>query len=466
MTDLTWDSIRLQWVSELLAALAELGRGALFEPGVHPRADELRRTVDSRTELLTEIPNVAEHGLTISLRGEQLFVDQFPLAIIDSRVSGLVESMREQHAIGFALRLPIDPSELPFVEQLLTPGILRRVPEGLACFDWLDENAIRRRIVRSREQDQFLLDFPQLGVDVETYHDLVGSFALAFDAIACDSGSRRARLVAEMVDQAEAAVHRVALDPSRLLPMVTVPYYERITAHHTVNVFLLTLTAARCMTEDLETIRRIGRAAFLFDVGKALIPAEVLHKAGELTPPEAELIMRHPIDGAFLLGRHDGIDPLCVNVAFGHHVKDRGTGYPSVGRHYRIDAVTRLVQVADIFEGLTTPRSHKRALTGPEAFDALDAMDNLRSMRREQRLLLAAIGRHVVGSRVRLPDGRIAVTTGPGHRPDEIEVREIRTTERGATLGDSEWVRTSSDGVNGAIPLDPEAALDLLEAQR
>ena len=60
--------------------------------------------------------------------------------------------------------------------------------------------------------------------------------------------------------------------------------------------------------------------------------------------------------GAQVLQRFDDIDPLCVAAAMGHHLRDNGSGYPSVSSDYRLGAVTALLGIVDMFEALTADR--------------------------------------------------------------------------------------------------------------
>ena len=60
--------------------------------------------------------------------------------------------------------------------------------------------------------------------------------------------------------------------------------------------------------------------ALLYDVGKSAVPLEILHKPARLTPAEFEVMKKHPLIGAEMLLGLDRIDPLCVSVAFSHHI--------------------------------------------------------------------------------------------------------------------------------------------------
>ena len=129
------------------------------------------------------------------------------------------------------------------------------------------------------------------------------------------------------------------------------------------------MTAARA--------RDITDAAKLHDIGKVAMPDEVLLKPGELTPKEFEIIKTHPTHGAELLEeavRKLGNDDLLKeghDIAFGHHEKWDGTGYPRNLAGTDIPLSARISAIADVFDALTSERPYKSAFSNEEAFTIL-----------------------------------------------------------------------------------------------
>jgi HD-GYP domain-containing protein (c-di-GMP phosphodiesterase class II) len=107
------------------------------------------------------------------------------------------------------------------------------------------------------------------------------------------------------------------------------------------------------------------------DLGKVLIPGEVLHKVGRLDEDEWEAIRRHPLDGARMLL---GVSPppgVCRVVAE-HHERWDGRGYPAGLRGDEIDFNARVVAVADAFDAMTSERVYRRAGEFDEAADEVE----------------------------------------------------------------------------------------------
>ena len=113
---------------------------------------------------------------------------------------------------------------------------------------------------------------------------------------------------------------------------------------------------------------RIG--ALLHDVGKLIVPSEVLNKPGRLTKEEWELMKRHPIAGVELLSEVEFPWDV-LPIVRSHHECWDGSGYPDGLVGEEIPMVARIVCLADVYDALTTERSYKRALPHDEAIDVM-----------------------------------------------------------------------------------------------
>jgi putative nucleotidyltransferase with HDIG domain len=203
------------------------------------------------------------------------------------------------------------------------------------------------------------------------------------------------------------------------------PDHDFFTFGHSIRVALLALDVARATGADPALLQRIGVAALLHDVGKALVPWEVLHKRGPLDADERQVMQRHPVLGAGVLLATRGTDGLAVAAAYGHHRTADGRGYPRTCEEFDQSLVTRLVKICDVYEALTAVRPYKPAMSPSRAFRVMLDMaghfdaDLLRHFVR-------TVGIHPAGTRVRLDDGslaRVLSQTGDLHRP-VVEVVE------------------------------------------
>jgi putative nucleotidyltransferase with HDIG domain len=113
---------------------------------------------------------------------------------------------------------------------------------------------------------------------------------------------------------------------------------------------------------------RIG--ALLHDVGKLLVPAEVLNKPGKLSDEEWALVRRHPSAGVELLADIEFPWDVCPIVQ-SHHERWDGKGYPDGLAGTAIPLTARVVCIADVYDALTSKRSYKERFTHEKAMDVM-----------------------------------------------------------------------------------------------
>jgi len=145
---------------------------------------------------------------------------------------------------------------------------------------------------------------------------------------------------------------------------------DRYTQGHCVRVATLSCAIAGECGIDGQSLFWFRIGALLHDVGKLVVPSEVLNKPGKLTPDEWALMRSHPTAGVDMLA---GIEfPWDVRpIIESHHERWDGTGYPHALRGEEIPLSARILAVADVYDALTSVRSYKHALTHDEALDVM-----------------------------------------------------------------------------------------------
>src|SRR6476469_8908103 len=142
------------------------------------------------------------------------------------------------------------------------------------------------------------------------------------------------------------------------------------TGRHTHRVGLLSALIADALGVGTRYVELIRRAGALHDIGKIGIPDSVLLKAGKLTPEEINIMRSHTIIGAHLLsGGQSELVRMAEKVAFCHHEKWKGGGYPQrlVGEKIPLEA--RIVALADFFDALSHPRPYRPAWPVEDVLD-------------------------------------------------------------------------------------------------
>ncbi len=117
----------------------------------------------------------------------------------------------------------------------------------------------------------------------------------------------------------------------------------------------------------------LRQAALLHDIGKLGISNRILDKPGKLTDAEFEEIKRHPVYSLDILSKIGVFDSLAP-VASAHHERLDGKGYPFGLKGSQIDAATRMIAVADVFDAISAERPYRGAMPLPQALAILDEM--------------------------------------------------------------------------------------------
>lgn len=161
--------------------------------------------------------------------------------------------------------------------------------------------------------------------------------------------------------------------PAVVLPLVQLKEHDEYSTTHSLNVSVLAMGLAERVGLSSTEVHDYGLAALLHDVGKTLVPLEILNKAAWHTNDEREAMRRHPADGARLILRADEDLDLAAAVAYEHHILFDGGGYPEMQFTRECHPASRLVHVCDVFDALRTRRPYREAWPLEKAVEYLRA---------------------------------------------------------------------------------------------
>lgn len=147
--------------------------------------------------------------------------------------------------------------------------------------------------------------------------------------------------------------------------------FSDVTFVHSINVGMIASIIGKWSGKTEEEERILMACGLLHDVGKMLIPIEILNKPGKLTDEEFEVIKTHPLLGYKMLKDLD-IDERIKMSALHHHEKIDGSGYPYGYTGEFIDDFAKIITIADIYDALTANRVYRGAIC---PFDVIEIFE-------------------------------------------------------------------------------------------
>lgn len=251
----------------------------------------------------------------------------------------------------------------------------------------------------------------------------------------------------------------VAQNSTALVALTAMKTYDNYTFTHMVNVSILAMAQARGLGIEGQRLREFGLAGLMHDIGKVRTPIEILQKTSQLTDDEFTIMQRHVVDGAEMLRQTPEMPIMAPTVAFEHHLRLDGTGYPTVTR-VSLNLATMLTSIADVYDAMRSQRSYQQAFPTDRILAVMTRNDGAQFNPHLVRRFVQLIGIYPPGTIVRLSTGEIAIVIQV-HAPDPYRprVRMLRRAD-GAPIASQSirhlWETVDGDDVHVIAPLDPE----------
>lgn len=143
-------------------------------------------------------------------------------------------------------------------------------------------------------------------------------------------------------------------------------------ALHAANVATISIFQAEHLGFGNALLHSIGLAALLHDIGKTLLPEKMLERQDSLFEEEWEAVKEHPVYGAALLASLNKIPEIAILVAYEHHMKYDGTGYPETKRKSKKQhVVSQIVAIADFYCAMSADLPHRKPLSNDAILNLL-----------------------------------------------------------------------------------------------
>lgn len=219
------------------------------------------------------------------------------------------------------------------------------------------------------------------------------------------------------LDQIEPVVQDIAesilRNPGALIGLLRIKNKDDYTFLHSVTVCTLMVAFCRSAGMDAAVVHQAGIGGLLHDIGKALVPDEILNKPDKLTEQEFAIIRRHPQDGHDILLRSKSIGPIPLDIALHHHERMDGSGYTKRLPGNEISALTQMATLVDVYDALTSDRCYHKAMPAAEALRRIFEWSRSEFDVKTVQAFMRCVGIYPVGTLVLLESGRLGVVIEP-----------------------------------------------------
>ncbi|GAB6181424.1 hypothetical protein JCM14036_27430 [Desulfotomaculum defluvii] len=208
-------------------------------------------------------------------------------------------------------------------------------------------------------------------------------------------------------------------------------YFDMLHEHdpytyvHSINVALLSVLVGLEMGYNRQGLADLATGALLHDLGKLLIPKDILNKPGSLTPREFTIIKNHPLIGMNI------IMPLVdsrefVTTVRQHHERWDGKGYPDGIKGDEIHPNAQIIAVADVFDALTTDRPYRPGFPPYHAVEIIMKGEGQEFSPRVVQAFLKTVVLYPENTRVTLNTGEVGMVVGvPTRSPTRPRIKVI-----------------------------------------
>ncbi len=201
----------------------------------------------------------------------------------------------------------------------------------------------------------------------------------------------------------------VVRNPGALISLARLKSVDDYTYMHSVAVCALMVVLARQLGIDEKTTREVGMAGLLHDLGKAVMPMDVLNKPGKLTDEEFNIMKSHPAEGHRMLVEGGAVGAIPLDVVLHHHEKVSGTGYPKGLKDAEISLFAKMGAVCDVYDAITSNRPYKAGWDPAESIRKMTEWSSGHFDPRVFQAFVKSVGIYPIGSLVRLESGRLGI---------------------------------------------------------
>ncbi len=215
--------------------------------------------------------------------------------------------------------------------------------------------------------------------------------------------------VSEAKESTDAIVDSIFRNQDAFACMTRLRIKDEYLVEHSLNVSILMTIFAKYLAFDREIIEQLALGAFLHDIGKILVPHEILNKPGKFTAQEYEVMKSHVDLAINILKCSSDLSPTITEVIAQHHERLGGNGYPKKLNEQQITQFGRMIAIVDSYDAMTADRIYKEAMHPIKAFKILMKEGDNYYDTALVKQYINCMGLYPVGTLVKLTSGKLGL---------------------------------------------------------
>lgn len=231
---------------------------------------------------------------------------------------------------------------------------------------------------------------------------------------------------APLFDSIDEMLSDILSEPDVVVNLGDLRTHDGYTFGHSVNVAAMSLLIGHDLGLSIKELRTLGLGALLHDIGKIAIPPETLRQRGPLTSEQWQMIRQHPRMGFDILRRYYEFSLAIAHIAYQHHERLDGSGYPRGLTGDSIHRYARIVAVVDIYDAMRSERVYRPAVPVHEVLEEIRKGAGEKFAPEVVNRLLRRVAPYPVGTTVLLTTGEVGVVIEvPAEQRDRPVVRVL-----------------------------------------
>lgn len=213
---------------------------------------------------------------------------------------------------------------------------------------------------------------------------------------------------------------------------------------HSVNVAMLSILTGTFLGYNHKQLEILGLGALMHDLGKTKISKEILFKPGPLTTQEFEEVKIHTKIGYDILKEKTDLPPLVADIAYQHHEKMDGSGYPQGIKGHKMHEFSHIVAITNVFDALLSDRPYRKGLLPHEAAEII-ANSNGQFDPHIVRVFLQNVAIYPMGTLVELNTGEVGVVIDVNKGQQTRPIIRLLGNQSGQKMNDFKEVDLSKE---------------------